>query len=92
MIFEKSALFIKKIDTVYRKIGTVYQKIGVKIRFDHLRFFSLRRIFEHWLVVPPGEVPRATHCLPSILIVDLVVIFHNISLLLFILLLNKFEI
>jgi hypothetical protein len=42
LIFEKMALFIKK-------IGTVYQKIGVKIRFDHFQFFPLHQIFEHCL-------------------------------------------
>jgi hypothetical protein len=31
------------------KVGTVHQKIGAKIRFGHLRFFPLHRIFEHWI-------------------------------------------
>jgi hypothetical protein len=38
----------QKIDTIHQKIGTIHQKISAKIKFDHLWFFSLHQIFEHW--------------------------------------------
>jgi hypothetical protein len=34
---------------LFTEIGTVHQKNGAKIIFDHLRFFPLCRIFEHYL-------------------------------------------
>jgi hypothetical protein len=46
-VFLKFSTIYLKFDTVHIKFGTDHPKFDIKIRSDHVRFFSPYQIFKH---------------------------------------------